>query len=211
MTDKESYEPTARGYYAQEEIMPAPSKRSSPKDSVVIADPKRELAKQQRPDASSVSQGAIIASSTLRPMPPSGSGPGKRRPNFRCQLSSRLQVASVNLPAPAHTLNALPSQAADAELQERSTSSLSNVLARRIRSRQRRRFFGPALAWSDQRMRDRSRTVDFSELQWQPRQGGGEDEDSDGDSSSYGSEVKWDEDPEAILVRHALHDQEIRT
>eukprot|EP00930_Biecheleria_cincta_P030948 TRINITY_DN21449_c0_g1_i1.p1 TRINITY_DN21449_c0_g1~~TRINITY_DN21449_c0_g1_i1.p1 ORF type:complete len:215 (-),score=43.75 TRINITY_DN21449_c0_g1_i1:150-794(-) len=200
MADRASYALTARGYSQQQQQQ----QRSSSKDSVLNAIPEKALPKQHSPHASSASPGAIIASSTHRPMPPSGSGPGKRRPNFSRQQLSRLEVPSVNLPAPPHTVHELPSQTADAELQEHSNDSLPNVLPLRICSRQRRRFFGPALAWSAQQARNMSRTLDFSALQWQPPPDGGEDEDTAGGASSDGSEVKLDKDPEAILMRQFL-------
>eukprot|EP00930_Biecheleria_cincta_P024734 TRINITY_DN17675_c0_g3_i3.p1 TRINITY_DN17675_c0_g3~~TRINITY_DN17675_c0_g3_i3.p1 ORF type:complete len:149 (+),score=25.69 TRINITY_DN17675_c0_g3_i3:225-671(+) len=138
-------------------------------------------------------------------MPPSGSAPRRRRPNFRCQGLSRSKFGSVNLPVSADTPNEFPSEAVDAELQVRSSGSLPDALHPRIRARQRQRFFGPALAWSDQQRRNLCRTVDFSQIQWQAFD---EDEDtdnnSDSDASSCGSELDLDNDPDAMHMRSFL-------
>eukprot|EP00930_Biecheleria_cincta_P024736 TRINITY_DN17675_c2_g2_i1.p1 TRINITY_DN17675_c2_g2~~TRINITY_DN17675_c2_g2_i1.p1 ORF type:complete len:148 (+),score=21.51 TRINITY_DN17675_c2_g2_i1:2-445(+) len=137
-------------------------------------------------------------------MPPSGSAPGRRRPNFGRQGRSRLKLASDDLPLSAQSLNELPSVAADAELQEASSSSMSNTFPLRARTRQRQRYLGRALVWSDRQRREMHQTLDFSQLQWQPLAEGIEDEDSDGDDSSCGPEVELDKDPEAIRMRAML-------
>eukprot|EP00930_Biecheleria_cincta_P065393 TRINITY_DN5116_c0_g1_i1.p1 TRINITY_DN5116_c0_g1~~TRINITY_DN5116_c0_g1_i1.p1 ORF type:complete len:213 (+),score=26.70 TRINITY_DN5116_c0_g1_i1:83-721(+) len=197
-----SYESTARGYQ-QQDIVAAPG--GSPLDSTAsLASPESASLTQQLPDASSTSLGAIITSSTLRPMPPSSSAPGRRRPNFRCQGRTRLKSTTESLPASAHTLNELPPEAADAELQERSSGSLPNALPPQVRARQRQRFFGPALAWSYRQQRDMSRTLDFSDLLRQPPTPDEREEDSDSDASSIGSDLELDKDPEAISMRDLL-------
>eukprot|EP00930_Biecheleria_cincta_P065397 TRINITY_DN5116_c0_g1_i3.p1 TRINITY_DN5116_c0_g1~~TRINITY_DN5116_c0_g1_i3.p1 ORF type:complete len:247 (+),score=51.59 TRINITY_DN5116_c0_g1_i3:69-809(+) len=109
-----SYESTAGGGYQQQEIAFAP-KRSSLEASAALASTQSAPVKEQRPDASSASLKAFCTSSTLRPMPPSNSAPGRRRPNFHGQGRSRLKFASEDLPAMARSLNELPVVAADAE------------------------------------------------------------------------------------------------
>eukprot|EP00930_Biecheleria_cincta_P065396 TRINITY_DN5116_c0_g1_i14.p1 TRINITY_DN5116_c0_g1~~TRINITY_DN5116_c0_g1_i14.p1 ORF type:complete len:213 (+),score=25.19 TRINITY_DN5116_c0_g1_i14:83-721(+) len=197
-----SYESTARGYQ-QQDIVAAPG--GSPLDSTAsLASPESASLTQQLPDASSTSLGAIITSSTLRPMPPSSSAPGTCRPTFGRRGRTQLKLASRSVPSAAHTLKDLPPAAADVELQNPSSDSLPDSIPARVRARQRQRFFGPALAWSYRQQRDMSRTLDFSDLLRQPPTPDEREEDSDSDASSIGSDLELDKDPEAISMRDLL-------
>eukprot|EP00930_Biecheleria_cincta_P065400 TRINITY_DN5116_c0_g1_i8.p2 TRINITY_DN5116_c0_g1~~TRINITY_DN5116_c0_g1_i8.p2 ORF type:complete len:128 (+),score=24.27 TRINITY_DN5116_c0_g1_i8:48-386(+) len=102
------------------------------------------------------------------------------------------------------SLNELPPVAADAELQARSSGSLPDAIPPRARARQRKRFFGPALAWSDRQQRDMSLTLDFSDVPWQHLTPDEREEDSDSDASSIGSDLESDNDPEAMSMRDLL-------